>query len=356
MIKHSAAEPKWVSMRHLQHFAARASAAGMSLDALLVEAGLPLARLTDAEGLIPLSALESMLGALTRHHDIPLLGLHLANDIQPATFGALGFITQACKTFDEVLDIMIRFRGLLSNIGELTVEHGPGTVIVRWDCLAGSEAFRRQASEYVLGAFVMLARFLLPQQRHFVRAVHFTHAPPENVAHNHGYFTFFNCPVYFDQPTSAVVLRADILKARMPHSDAMLKDLLEAHATKTLKKREYLPDLAEEVRHLIRTMLVDGTPGRDMVATQLGMSRRSLHRKLQVLGTSYREILNDLRLSLANQRLLREGASVNDTAACLGFASHQAFLRWFRQSTGMTPSEYRTAKGVISRGENACLN
>lgn len=332
---------QWVSMRHLQHFAARARAAGVNLDDLISSSGLTPERLSDADSLIPVAAIESMLDTLTRRHDIPLIGLHLANDIQPATFGALGFIAQACKTFGDGLEIMQRFRGLLSNIGELSITHASGSVSVGWECRSGGAAFQRQATEYVLGAFVVLMRFLLPGHKRDLLAVHFRHARPVDAAHSRGYYTFFKCPVYFGQPSSSVVLNSSILRARMPHSDAMLKELLETHATQLLKQRDHKPDLAAEVRHLTHAMLVNGTPTREMVATQLGMSSRSLHRKLEAQGSSYRQILHQLRLSLADEQLRHQAASVSDTAAHLGFANHQAFLRWFRQSTGMTPSEYR---------------
>jgi len=311
------------------------------MNELLEAAGLAKASLTDADGLVPMTAVESMLSALSRRYADPLIGLHLASDIQPATFGAIGYICQACNTFSDVLDVMTRYNGLLSNIGTTSVAFSPGTADVRWECSTGGEAFRRQATEYVLGAFVVLARLLLPEEKNLLKAVNFTHGRPDDPDRIREYFSFFQCPVYFSRPIASVVIPGHILKVKMHHGDAFIKDLLERHALNLLRQREHTASLTDSVRHLIEAMIIDGVPTKDMIALQLGTSARSLHRKLQEAGTSYQQILDEVRLDIAHQRLDESTNSINDIAEHLGFSSHQSFLRWFKQNTGSTPGEYR---------------
>ena len=335
----------WISMRHLQHMVARGDAAGLRMDELLAEAGLSRGSLADADGLVPLTAVETMLDALSLHYADPLLGLHLANNIQPPAFGAIGLVFQSCTTLADALDVVVRFNGLLSNIGRTSLAFGPGTVEVRWECTAGGENFRRHATEYVLGVFEVLASLLLPRgQEHFLQAVNFAHARSDAPAHMREYFAFFGCPVYFGRPHSSLVMPASALKLKLRHGDALLKEVLEQHAQNLLQRRQLPGSPADAVRRLIAAMLVDGMPTKDMVAEQLGMSARSLHRKLQEAGTSYRAVLDEVRLANAHRRLCEGNDSINVIAEALGFSSHQAFLRWFRQSTGQTPGEYRREK------------
>lgn len=331
----------WISARHLQHFVARGVAAGLVPDRLLQDAGIARGRLEGADALIPVAAIESMLDAILRQHRLPLLGLHLANDIQPATFGPLGYIAQACRTFGDVLDTIVRFNGLLSSIGLSSLHRAPGSVELAWECRAGGPLFRRQATEYVLGAMVNLSRLVLPDQRGFPQAIRFAHARPDDAGLSRSYFTFFRCPVYFDQPRSSVVMAVDALSARMPHGDAQLKQLLEQHAERLLQQRRAASSLADDVRHLLEGLIADGAPSKDGVALQLGLSSRSLHRKLDAESTSYGALLNEVRLALAAERL-RGDAPVAAVAQRLGFASPQAFLRWFKQTTGTTPSAWRS--------------
>ncbi|MBV8063475.1 MAG: AraC family transcriptional regulator [Nevskia sp.] len=331
----------WVSARHLQHVVARAEAAGVSMDELLAEGGLDKSRLADADAHIPLGALEAMLGAVASRYADPLLGLHLAGDVQPATFGAIGYIMQACTTLADALQVVTRYNGLLSNIGRSTLLHQPGAVHMRWDCLAGSAEFRRQTTEYVFGSFIGLVRLLLPEQSGLLQAVHFVHPRPSGAEAASEYFRYFKCPVYFERPASALVLPLAVVQARLHHGDAFLKEVLDRHAQNLLRQGREQASLTEEVRHLVGAMIIDGVPTKDMVAAQLGLSGRSLHRRLEELGTGYREILDQVRLQTAQARLRDSGESVGRIAEHLGFRSPQAFQRWYKHSTGRTPGEHR---------------
>lgn len=331
----------WVSVRHLKHIIARGEAVGVRMDELIDEAGLARGRLVDADGLVPVAVLEGMLTAFARRYSDPLMGLHLAEDIQPATFGVLGYISQSCATFADVLDAVSSYRGLLSNIGESAVSFEPGSVMVSWRCLAGSEFFQRQATEYVLGVLVTLSRLLLPEKASFPQAVHFSHRRPESVEGARKYFEFFQCPVYFDRPQSGLMMSTAMLKTRMRYSDAFMKDVLDRHARDIIRRHEHSSSLPDEVRHLIGAMIIEGVPTKEAIAMQLGTSARSLHRKLQELGTGYRELLDEVRLTMARERLHDSDDTISAIAERLGFLSHQAFLRWFRKSAGTTPGEYR---------------
>lgn len=337
----------WVSARHLQHMIARGEAAGVRVDELLDEAGLARARLADADGSVPLSAIESILAVVSERYADPLMGLHMAHAIQPATFGAVGYILQTATSFADVLDVMTRYNGFLSNIGKTSVTFEPGTVHLRWECLAGSPLLRRQATEYVLGAIAVLSRLLLPEEKQLLTAVHFAHARPDGAELTREYFEFFKCPVHFDKPISAVIVPASVLKTRLRHGDAFMREVIERHAQTLLRQREQSASLTEQIRHLIGAMIIDGVPSKEMVAQQLGISGRSLHRKLEELGTGYRQLLDEVRLGIAQSNLTGGDDSINQIAERLGFHSHQAFLRWFKQSTALTPGEYRKQhKGV----------
>lgn len=331
--------PAWVSARHLQHILVRGDAAGLPMDALLTEAGLT--RPADGEGQISVDALEALLAALERRQADPLLGLHLATDLQPAVFGALGHLLQSCTTFADLLETVVRFNGLLSNIGHTALAFGPGTVEISWTCAAGGPAFRRHASDYVLGAFAVMARLLLPEHRELLLAVHLAQAAPVPVRLAAQYSEFFRAPVYFGRPQCTLVVAASALRQRLPHGDALVRELLERHTLDLLRQRTQAPSLPARVRQLLPALLADGLPDRAAVAAQLGMSERSLHRHLLAEGTSHRALLDEVREALARQRLREGMAPLGEIAPGLGFSTPQAFLRWFRTRTGTTPGEFR---------------
>src|SRR3546814_21158506 len=99
-----------------------------------------------------------MLEAVADRYRDPLMGLRLAGAIQPATFGAIGYLMQTCTSFVDVFNVATRYNGLLSNIGKTSLRPRPHAVQVCWDRTAGRAALRRPAPESVLGAYVALAR------------------------------------------------------------------------------------------------------------------------------------------------------------------------------------------------------
>lgn len=341
-------EHGWVSARHLQHIVARGESAGLGMAALLQQAGLHHGQLANSAGSIPVSALEQLLEHASQHYRDPLLGLHLATNIQPATFGVIGHLVQTCDRFGDVLDTLTRYNGLLSNIGTTSITTAPGQVHVCWQCHVGGPLFQRHAREYVIGAFVTLVRLLLPGQPGIPLAVHFPHDRPGGEQLHSSYQALFRCAVYFRQDSACVVLPAPLLRARLPHGDTSLREILEQHARTELEQRAAARPrrtLTADVKHLIRQALPHQAPNRDNIAAQLGLSGRTLHRRLASEGSNYQLLLDDARLERARVLLVSSAATHADIAHALGFGSAQSFTRWFGRRTGITPSEHRARQG-----------
>jgi AraC-like DNA-binding protein len=86
----------------------------------------------------------------------------------------------------------------------------------------------------------------------------------------------------------------------------------------------------------------DTSPGK--IALALGMSGRSLQRRLKEQGTSYVQVLRDTRRELAIGHLREQQCSVTEIAFLLGFEDASAFARAFRSWTGVSPSEFRARR------------
>lgn len=330
----------WISIRHLQHFVARGQEAGLPVTEWLAGVGVSATNLNDGDGLMPLSTAEDLLTLVSRHLKEPLLGLHLAHNIQPANWGVLGYVFQASTTVADILDVLVRFNGLLSNIGKTEVVFLPGTVEVRWGMSVGGSAFRHHATDYVLAAAINVMRLLVAEPI-VLRAVYLPHKRPESSQQIRKYFSVFQCPVHFEHEYAAIVLPLEALKINLRHGDATIKELMEHHAHQLMRQRKDDSHIADEVKRLVAALILERNASRDMVAKQLGLSGRSLHRKLQQSGSSYQEILDEVRFEMACQQLTSGNDSLATIAARLDFNSHQAFLRWFRTRSGVTPGEYR---------------
>ena len=95
-----------------------------------------------------------------------------------------------------------------------------------------------------------------------------------------------------------------------------------------------------QVNRQIALRLPDGPPDQETIANDLAMSVRTLHRRLKEEGTTFNELLTQLRQSLA-QRMLSDGnRSISEVAFNLGYSDHSAFSRAFKGWFGQSPNDY----------------
>lgn len=100
----------------------------------------------------------------------------------------------------------------------------------------------------------------------------------------------------------------------------------------------------EKVSEAIRAQLVNGAPNLWRTAEKVGTSVRTLQRRLDALGVTYRVLVGELRVEEASRLLRRTDLDVSTIAAKLGYADATAFSRAFRRQVGQTPKEFRQAR------------
>jgi len=123
--------------------------------------------------------------------------------------------------------------------------------------------------------------------------------------------------------------------------NSRLRDYFDEECRRQVGRIEGATTLAARVRtHLIGTM-DGGNTAVDEVARRLGMSSRSLQRRLADEGTRYNDLLAEVRVEFAKRYLARGTVSASEVAYLIGFAEPQAFFRAFKRWTGQTPREFQ---------------
>lgn len=193
------------------------------------------------------------------------------------------------------------------------------------------------AHELIAAIGVLRARRITGNSKLSPIEMHFTHARPKvTTLHKQ----LFRCRLRFGMPVMQAVLSAAHLQVRMASAEPTLGKLLEQQADAMLEKLPRAHDVATSVRSLFcaEQNLREASAAR--IAQRLGMSFRTLARKLDDEGTSYRALLDDLREHAARHDL-KSTVSIADIADRLGFASTQSFHRAFRRWTGMSAATAR---------------
>ncbi|MFN3585984.1 MAG: AraC family transcriptional regulator [Moraxellaceae bacterium] len=325
-------------LRHLVQFAQRHA---LDPGPLLAEAGLSEDGLWAAEGWVPAAQVERLLQVALARIASPVVGLLAAPQVNLSLLGVLGYVTQTSSTVQGLIESTTRFERLLSDIGTTTLCHQPGAAHWQWDCAFADAVVRRHAVECVLGCWAGLLRMARRPSPRPLLAVHFRHALPGGVAQA-VYERFFDAPVHFSQAENALVLAPAALSLPLALADPALHQALANHASRQLAARQQETDLVAAVRALLQQEVQQGiAPVRERVAGQLGISTRSLHRRLDEAGSSFRALVDEARLALAVQLLQDSSLPVAQVALQLGFQESQSFIRWFKRVQGVTPGEFR---------------
>ena len=151
----------------------------------------------------------------------------------------------------------------------------------------------------------------------------------------------FGCPIRFKAERNALVFRScDLDRPFVTQNDelvAMIGSQLEAD----LKARETGVSLSERVKQTLKESLAGRKPALPDVAKELGMSARTLQRRLTDAGITFQELIAETRRELAHHYLKQPTVELNETAFLLGFEDVNSFYRAFHGWEGTSPGEWR---------------
>ncbi len=201
----------------------------------------------------------------------------------------------------------------------------------------------RHQIEFCMFAVIRICRALTGQNlvpQHFLLSHHRSGANSEMAR-------FVGTKVEFGAETDEFALSADALKLPLVHSDTYLNDILLKNCEAVLAdRRADLSSLRTKVENAISSLLPHGRVSVKDVARSLGISERTLARKLSDEGLAFSEILQDLKRDLAIRYLDDRNLHISKIAWLLGYQEVSAFTHAFKRWTGKTPSEMRRAGAI----------
>jgi AraC-like DNA-binding protein len=155
---------------------------------------------------------------------------------------------------------------------------------------------------------------------------------------------YFGCPVKYRATRDAIILRASDLELPFgTHNDELLQ-MLAPQFEHDLKERRTKESILGQVKWVLKRLLAGSRPDLlFMVAKELGMSERTLQRRITDEGTTFRKLLNETRHELGRQYLGNASVEITEAAFLLGYEDANSFYRAFRSWEGKTPAEWRSA-------------
>lgn len=303
--------------------------------ALLAAAGIPLHAL-EAERW-PIDDITRLWHAAERCTGDAGFGLKTGAGVNGASLSAVSFALQSAASLREALGLVQKYQRLISDGGRFQMLPGEAATWVVYHPCQGQLAFSPHQIEAVLSAVVSLARWLTA-----------TTLPPRRVQFSQsrlgplqGYRDVFGCEVDFEQAFSGLLVDNALLDRPLPHADAQLAQVHEQVTATRLAALGMNGVDAAELRQWLARHPGPQLPRRADVARVLGVSERTLARRLGEQGHVFEGLLDDVRRERALAAVADPERPLADIARALGFAEPSTFYRAFRRWTGMPPARWR---------------
>jgi AraC-like DNA-binding protein len=169
--------------------------------------------------------------------------------------------------------------------------------------------------------------------------VRFAHDRPRNLA---PFREFFHAPLHFDTGETALVFAGSWLDRPLPSADPLLHTMMQQRVNELASMAG--DDVSSQLRRMLPALVTSHSDSLAAAAKRVGLATRTLNRRLADEGTSYLQLREEARYTIARQLLAGTRMPANQVADRLGYANSSAFTRAFRQWSGKTPAAWRTSK------------
>lgn len=273
----------------------------------------------------------------TRLANDPALALKIADATPQGAFGIVEYVCRSAPTLRDALAQWVRYLGILDDAVEVALVDAKDGLALR--VTVESEAPAPASHELCFALVLRNAQRIVTTPLAPV-TVRFTHSASSVVASRHR--AFFGGAVEFSAKRTEIVFAKADADATLATADASLLEILVLAAQKQRATTTTDPPLVDQVKRALGRALTSNDAQLAPVAKAMGMTARSLQRRLQDEGASFQSLRDETRKVLAD-RYLSEGLSLAEISFLLGFSEPSAFFRAFKRWTGLTPFERRAS-------------
>lgn len=303
---------------------------------VLREAGVDAALLDDPENTLPFRAVGELMEHCVAQTGCGHLGFLIGQRSRISMLGVLGLLVEHSPDVSAALRSLVQHMHLHDRGAIPTLAVGDGSallgyVIYEKDVPASDQIY---AAALTVACNIMRALCGTAWRPAEVRFPFRKPGDPGPLQR------FFRAPLRFDADQAALVFPVTWLARRVFGADPEIRKAAEALAV--ILRRRQQGTVVAQVRRALSALLVSGRASADEVALAFTMHRRTLNRRLEGEGTTFRQVLDEVRLDIARQLLRNTETPVGDIASRLAYGSTSAFSRAFKRCCGSTPAQWRS--------------
>lgn len=316
------------------------AAAGVERDKFLVASGLSPSELASGDRRFPRSEMFRLCELAMELTGDPSLGLHWGERSTDSTFTPLSHLIAHSANLRSGFQTLSEFQQLLCDRLDCELIEEGDRAILRLAALPNASLrLRRFIVEMeAVGMYRLMRCFgaqVCPER------VSFAYPTPE---HRAEYTRIFGGLETFDQPFSGITFARSLMNAVPPHRDDDVRSALQAIASRRVLRMAKRTPYAVRVREQLVAQGPCVRTDMSQVAHALGLSVRSLRRRLEAEGETFNAVANEAAAIIAKQLLEDKQRTIQEAAYEMGFADASGFHRAFKRWTGQTPRAYLEGK------------
>lgn len=315
------------------------SAEAVGLDARQIDDRMALtATAPGADDRVSVAATYELWAMLVELSGDATIGLRLAGHAQRASAGVLEYAARNSPTVGELLQTVARYARLLNTGAAIKVNDRGRRVQLSYRLLE-SHPVHPASIDFVLGYLMYRVRALTGRQ--VVPAE--VDLPQTRPANPRPYHVLFGQSIRWAQPVVRVCFAPEQWQTALQAPDPELADLMRAMVEREMAQLPEGDDICAQVEAEILRAGGGATPSLDAIAERLGLTARTVQRRLKEDGTTFRALSKRVRMDRAAELLTAGRLTLAEVAFEVGFSEPSGFCRAFRKVFGRTPTEYREA-------------
>ncbi|HEX4335801.1 MAG TPA: AraC family transcriptional regulator ligand-binding domain-containing protein [Polyangiaceae bacterium] len=304
-------------------------------------------RALDPDERLPASVAHQLLDGILSLGVDPNFGLIAGREWNSGDGGALDYAVTSAGTVRESIEAAGRYVRLVNDAAavHLVVEGNVAEIRIE-----NFLPMTRVGLDFQLGSFFRLFRCIWASGGRASVRVLIPYPKPETVSEHET--TFEGVPLAFDSQNPGFAFDAALLDRKLTSADFRLHDTIRLHAEQMLQELPRSRSLTGWIESAIAAELPKGAPTVNRIAARLRMSTRTLERRLEREGTTFSDLLEELRRRLALRYVANDGIPLGEIAFLLGFSHTTGFHRAFKRWTATTPLGYRRAQIALAQAES----
>jgi len=283
------------------------------------------------------TAQEIMIGRkLAQLAPAPLSGLDLGTHHHLTSKGKLGMAAMCCDTAVDAIKLVFSCIDLVSTYlqYDITVEGKLG--YVRLKELVDISDFKHFIYEAEIVSLQTICAMILDDE-HVFKEINLVYPKP---VYADKYEEIFHCTVKFDAPENLLIFDAEILYRPLKHADPLTRKILEQECWQLCQRLSGNVTMKDKIRHEL-LFAENDFPKLEQLSQRINVPERTIRRKLTAEGTSYKDILSDIRKQKALELIEAGDCSMEKIAEKLGYSDVASFYHAFKTWTGTTPTNFR---------------